>query len=142
MRRRALEDETLTDMIAPFAQIALYLTPLEAPQGTIPLVDPIAHADGTVFVRDLFFSGHTATTYLVFLVCRRAHWRWKALFFAVAVATGAMVVVQKTHYTIDVFAAPFFVYTAHGVVQDVRRVCGGLYDSDAPTSDKSKLKAS
>ncbi|KAF1323455.1 hypothetical protein FI667_g10567, partial [Globisporangium splendens] len=107
--------------------IALFLTPLEAPHGMIVLVDPIAHADGTIFVRDLFFSGHTATTCLVFLVCRREHWRWKMLFFAIACLTGSMVVVQKTHYTIDVFAAPFFVYTSHGIVQELRRYCDGMY---------------
>lgn len=100
--------------------VALYLTPLEAPTGTIPLVDPIAHADGIVFVRDLFFSGHTATTSVSFLVCRRQHAQWKALFLAMALITACLVLWQKTHYTIDVFAAPFFVYTSHGCVREVR----------------------
>lgn len=112
----------------------------------IPLVDPIAHADGNIFVRDLFFSGHTATTYLVFLVCRRVHWRWKTLFLAVALMTGSMVVVQKTHYTIDVFAAPFFVYTSHGIIQELRRACNGFYEltggiSVDQASAGSKIKA-
>lgn len=109
----------------------------------IPLIDPIAHADGTILVRDLFFSGHTATTFLVFLVCRCGHWHWKILFLVVALATGAMIVVQKIHYTIDVFAAPFFVYTSHGIIQEIRRACNGLHELNEghKTSAGSKLKA-
>lgn len=120
-------------MVCIGVQVALFLTPLEAPRGMVLLVDPIAHADGTILVRDLFFSGHTATTCLVFLVCRREHWGWKMLFFLITLATGSMVMVQKTHYTIDVFAAPFFVYTSHGIVQEFRRMCKGLHEPPAGT---------
>ncbi|KAF0687109.1 Aste57867_21080 [Aphanomyces stellatus] len=100
---------------------ALFLVPLEAPADTIPLVDPIAGGDGIVLMRDLFFSGHTATTFLMFLVCRRQDGWWKLLFLSMAATTAAMVTLQKTHYAIDVFAAPFFVYTCHGVVFEARR---------------------
>ncbi|ETW04970.1 hypothetical protein H310_04047 [Aphanomyces invadans] len=109
--------------------IALYLVPLEAPVGTIPLIDPIAGSDGVVLMRDLFFSGHTATTFLVFLTCRRQDAAWKGLFFVMAATTAFMVTLQKTHYAIDVFAAPFFVYTCHGMIYEVRSACRALHVS-------------
>ncbi|RHY86601.1 hypothetical protein DYB37_006135 [Aphanomyces astaci] len=107
--------------------MALYLVPLEAPMDTIPLIDPIAGSDGIVLMRDLFFSGHTATTFLVFLTCRRHDTAWKGLFFVMAATTAIMVTLQKTHYAIDVFAAPFFVYTCHGLVFEVRSACRALH---------------
>ncbi|DBA04497.1 TPA: hypothetical protein N0F65_011045 [Lagenidium giganteum] len=122
--------------------VTLYLTPLEAPRGTIPLVDPIAHADGIIFVRDLFFSGHTATTFIAFIICRREHLRWKLFFLAMTVATACMVVLQKTHYAIDVFAAPFFVYTAHGCVQELRKTVGSLLTSSSLEAPAVKVKQS
>ncbi|CAK4072260.1 unnamed protein product [Aphanomyces euteiches] len=107
--------------------VALFLVPLEVPADTIPLIDPIAGGDGVVLMRDLFFSGHTATTFLAFLTCRRQDWSWKLFFLCMALTTAAMVTLQKTHYAIDVFAAPFFVYTCHGVVYELRSQYNALY---------------
>ncbi|OQR89872.1 hypothetical protein ACHHYP_05984 [Achlya hypogyna] len=103
--------------------VALYLVPLEAPVGTIPLIDPIAGGDGIVLMRDLFFSGHTATTFVVFLVVRRQNVLWKSFFFVLALTTAILVMLQKTHYAIDVYAAPFFVYTCNSIVYDLRVAC-------------------
>ncbi|OQS06524.1 hypothetical protein THRCLA_01436 [Thraustotheca clavata] len=113
--------------------IALYLVPLEAPAGTVPLIDPIAGGDGIVLMRDLFFSGHTATTFVVFLVVRRQNVLWKSFFFILALTTAILVMLQKTHYAIDVYAAPFFVYTCNSIVYDLRTAC------NAACPPKSKL---
>ena len=46
----------------------MYAVPLDPPPGTIPLVDPFVElfgASGTTLTRDLFFSGHTATLFLL-----------------------------------------------------------------------------
>ncbi|KDO34408.1 hypothetical protein SPRG_01544 [Saprolegnia parasitica CBS 223.65] len=103
--------------------VALYLVPLEAPVGTVPLIDPIAGGDGIVLMRDLFFSGHTATTFMIFLVVRRQNVLWKSFFFVLALTTAILVMLQKTHYAIDVYAAPFFVYTCNSIVYDLRVAC-------------------
>ena len=94
-----------------------------------------------MYVRDLFFSGHTATTFLAFVATRRQHAAWKALFFGLFAATAAMVLVQKTHYTIDVFAAPFFVYTINSVVREARKWGHALYMATPVASKCSCVKA-
>jgi Ca2+/Na+ antiporter len=106
------------------------VTPLEVPKGTIPLVDPIANPKDGVLMRDLFFSGHTATTFVAFLVCRRQHMRWKLLLGFIAFVTAIMVLIQKTHYSIDVLSAPFFVHGSHTMTKELRRLCGLLYQVD------------
>ncbi|MGC4022959.1 MAG: hypothetical protein QM734_13955 [Cyclobacteriaceae bacterium] len=53
---------------------SLYLFTLEAPEGTIPLSDPFltVFAYGKeVFVKDLLFSGHISTLFLLFLIEER-----------------------------------------------------------------------
>ncbi len=56
------------------------------------------------FTKDLFFSGHTATTFLLLLYV----WRWKALRWPMLlahVAVVASVFLAHLHYTIDVLGA-------------------------------------
>jgi len=49
--------------------IAMYSLPLNPPPHTIPLVDPFVQlfGSGKVLMKDLFFSGHTATMFMLFL---------------------------------------------------------------------------
>ena len=56
-------------------------------------------------MRDLFFSGHTATMTLLALA-GRGRWRW--VLGGLTVAVGLLVLVQRVHYSYDVLAAPFF----------------------------------
>ena len=51
---------------------AMYVTALEPPAGMIALHDPLTEtlATGTLLTRDLFFSGHTSTVFLMFLITR------------------------------------------------------------------------
>ena len=102
---------------------ALYLLPLEPPPTMITLEDPIAHVVFGVTsspTRDLFFSGHTATVFIVVLSARTPPMR---ALFAVATATvGLLVLVQRCHYTVDVFAAPLFVLAVDYVVRNLTRV--------------------
>jgi len=90
---------------------ALYLVPLAPPQTIIPLADPIATLRteaGDVIANDLFFSGHTATMFLLFLAIDSI--RVRLFVFAGFVFIGVAVVLQHVHYCGDVFAAPFFAY--------------------------------
>ena len=118
--------------------LALYLTPLEAPPGTLPLVDPIAYPDGVVLVRDLFFSGHTATTFGLFIIVRRQDAKWRVFFALLTLLTATLVIVQKAHYTIDVLAAPCFVHTTHSVVVAARQWASAAFKTRSKSTKDSK----
>ena len=96
--------------------ITLYLVPLNAPAGMIPLVDPIVEKFGTgnLLTKDLFFSGHTATIFLLYLITNNK--KLKIIFLFCFIILAAAVLFQHVHYTIDVFAAPFFAYTSYRIV--------------------------
>ena len=64
-------------------------------------------------VRDLFFSGHTATMVLLALAGRGRTWRW--VLGLATVAVGLLVLVQRVHYSYDVLAAPFFAWLAYAL---------------------------
>jgi hypothetical protein len=94
--------------------ITLYSFPLEAPVDIIPLADPIVMAKsehGLIHTKDLFFSGHTATTFLCFLTTVNP--RLRAWFLIASLLVGMFVLLQHVHYTIDVIAAPFITYMCH-----------------------------
>jgi len=88
------------------------VTPLEAPPGMIPLDDPLVRllGPGKLLTKDLFFSGHTATLFL--LGCAVPGRRSRILFFVCTAIVGISVLWQHVHYTIDVLAAPLFAYAS------------------------------
>ncbi|HET8937243.1 MAG TPA: phosphatase PAP2-related protein [Polyangiales bacterium] len=96
-----------------FVRIAMmYCIPLEPPPGMIVLQDPFVRAfgDGNDLVKDLFFSGHTSTTFLCALTVTAKPLR--LLCLAASGCVAVLVLVQHTHYTIDVLVAPFVAFTA------------------------------
>ncbi len=92
---------------------AMYLLPLDPPPGIIELRDPFVEffGGGRTLTRDLFFSGHTSTMFLLFLVMPGR--RLRIAYACCTVIVGLCVVLQHVHYTVDVFAAPFFAYGAY-----------------------------
>jgi len=91
----------------------MWVTPLDPPPGMIPLEDPLVQRLGgasAVLTRDLFFSGHTSTLFLVSLAVPGP--RARPFFLACTAAVATCVLVQHVHYTVDVLAAPFFAYGA------------------------------
>jgi len=97
--------------------VTLFTFPLEAPEGIIPLVDPLVQWKSEysmVHTKDLFFSGHTATVFLCFLTTVNSKLR---IWFLIATfLVGFFVLLQHVHYTIDVVAAPFASYMCYKMV--------------------------
>lgn len=90
--------------------ITISLIPLEAPKDLIHLSDPfsILFYGSNLITKDLFFSGHTATLFLVGLCME--HKREKYIVFGATVILGVLLLIQHVHYTADVLAAPVFSY--------------------------------
>ncbi len=99
-------------VMVAFRIAVMWAAPLDPPIGIIGLRDPLAETlrAGQVLTRDLFFSGHVSTIFLLSLVARD---RWlRAFLLALAGLAAACVLWQHVHYTVDVLAAPVFAYAA------------------------------
>lgn len=95
--------------------LTINLFPLDPPAGLIPLIDPLSNAFyGEKYItKDLFFSGHTSSIFLIFLSLRR---RWDRLFaFVGSLIVGGLLLVQHVHYTIDVMGAFVFTYPLYWI---------------------------
>lgn len=96
--------------------IMMYLIPLNPPEGMISLNDPFVQFFGTgqILTKDLFFSGHTATIFLFYIVSEKKIFR--NLFLFATVLVGTSVLLQHVHYAIDVVSAPIFSYLSYRLV--------------------------
>lgn len=94
----------------------MYVVPLDPPVGIIRLKDPFVQLFdlGVVLTRDLYFSGHVATLFLLFLTAR--HRLLRAAFLLATVVVGAGLIWQHVHYTIDVLIAPFITFGCYRFV--------------------------
>jgi len=92
---------------------AMYLLPLEPPAKIIILNDPFVEffGSGKSLTKDLFFSGHTATLFILFLAAEKK--TIKIVFLISTIVVAVSVLLQHVHYTIDVFAAIFFTYACY-----------------------------
>ena len=90
--------------------LSINLFPLNPPVGLLPMVDPITNAFyGEVYItKDLFYSGHTSTLFLIFLCLRQQ--RDRLFAFIGSLLVGSLLLVQHVHYTIDVLGAFIFTY--------------------------------
>ncbi len=94
--------------------VSLYLFTLEAPEGTIPLSDPFltVFAYGKeVYVKDLFFSGHISTLFLLYMIEKRKSLQWLTLISALV--ASLFLAWQRVHYTLDMAAAPLIVIAVY-----------------------------
>jgi len=103
-----------------FRLIVMYLLPLEAPATLISLNDPFVQLLGTgeILTKDLFFSGHTATLFLLFLIMEKRV--IKIIFIASTILVGIAVMLQHVHYVVGVAVAPFFAYTSYKIIDGLK----------------------
>lgn len=92
--------------------ISIYLVPLNPPEQLIALRDPITNIfygkKHGFITKDLFYSGHTSTQFLMCLCFTKRSDKILALISTILV--GTLVLIQHVHYSIDVIAAPFLTY--------------------------------
>ncbi|MFH0734552.1 MAG: phosphatase PAP2-related protein [bacterium] len=102
-----------------FRVFCMFMLPLNPPIEIITLTDPFIafFATGITFKKDLFFSGHTATMFLMFLCLNKGP--LKIILFICTLLIGLLVLVQHVHYSIDVFAAPFFAYVSFIIAKKI-----------------------
>jgi membrane-associated phospholipid phosphatase len=112
-----------------FRTIAMYLVPLEAPKTILLLNDPFVQlfGKGEILTKDLFFSGHTATLFLLFLLTKNKI--LKVIFLVSTVTVGIAVLLQHVHYSIDVFVAPFVAYGAFRIITSLHIHYPGITNS-------------
>lgn len=88
--------------------LTISIVSLDPPEGLIDLVDPFTiifyHAEN--ITKDLFFSGHVSTLFLIGL-CLPGK-KDKLIAFSASGIMAVLVLVQHIHYTLDVIAAPLF----------------------------------
>jgi len=87
----------------------LYFIPLEPHPRIAVLQDPFIgyffYGEG-VITKDLFFSGHISSIFLLYLTATGRRLR---IFLALdALAMSVCMLFQHAHYTVDILAAPFF----------------------------------
>jgi len=120
---------TLTSVgfVVIFRMLTIFLIPLEPPHGIIPLRDPFLEQTlyaQQVLTKDLFFSGHTSSIFILFLI-NESKWIKRVLLLGTC-TVAVLLLVQKAHYTVDViFAIPFSfltVISARMLVQYVMQI--------------------
>lgn len=90
--------------------VSIGLIPLNAPESLIPIQDPISnYFYGPKFItKDLFFSGHTAAMFLMFLCLKQKIDKILACLATLIIAVALLL--QHVHYTMDVLMAPLITY--------------------------------
>ncbi len=93
--------------------VSMYLVPLEPPANIIPLEDSFLMStvySNKILMKDLFFSGHTASiALLIFLVEKK----WVSLVLLLCgVTVGTLLIMQHVHYSIDILGGFFFAWLA------------------------------
>jgi hypothetical protein len=92
----------------------IVLTPMHRPAGGFTVDgDPLFRIFGPymTFHHDLFFSSHTASPFMAYLLVRG---KWiRRFFLALSVLLALTVLLGRFHYSIDVFAAYFIAFAVH-----------------------------
>ena len=96
--------------------VMMYILPLAPPFGMIILEDPFVEFFGTgkTLLNDLFFSGHTASVFMLYLAVPK---KAKPVLLIVALLVPLGVLLQKVHYTVDVLVAPYISFCSYYIMK-------------------------
>ena len=114
-------------LLTVIRMITLSLVALNPPKYLLELKDPLSNLfyGNTFITKDLFFSGHTSTIFMIYLCLQKKSDRVFSLLASLVVAF--LLLVQHVHYTVDVVAAPFFAY---GCVWLAKKIVGSsMFDN-------------
>ena len=102
------------------------LHPFAVGPALLAILDPFSaigrNSAGIYLTKDLFFSGHIATTFLLYLFARRFG-KAGRVFLALNLATLGVVLLAHLHYTIDIIAAYAITYGIYRVSERCGRSC-------------------
>ena len=106
-----------------FRIFSISLIPLDPPIGTIILDDPILYwFGGGDITKDLFYSGHTSSTFMAFLITKNKKAKTFIGISLLIIVVGMLL--QRVHYSIDVYAAFFFTFTAYRLALFIKnKIC-------------------
>ncbi|HEY4334310.1 MAG TPA: phosphatase PAP2-related protein [Puia sp.] len=103
-------------ILTAFRCLMITLVPLDPPAGLIGLVDPVSnffYGSDKFVTKDLFFSGHTSSMFLLyFTVPGKTD---KKLAVLVTAVVGFLLLVQHVHYTLDVLGALVFCWISYQI---------------------------
>ncbi|MES2799544.1 MAG: phosphatase PAP2-related protein [Bacteroidota bacterium] len=110
-------------LICLFRIVALYLLPLKEQPTLIYLQDPFLNNmvyPGRI-VRDLFFSGHTALLFGMYLASGK-----RLILLIMSIVLGFSLIIQHVHYSIDVVVAIPITYFCYGITEFVLEKLNGI----------------
>ncbi len=105
-------------LLTVFRVVSMFFIPLDPPPSIIPLKDVFLENtfyEGNENLKDLFFSGHTATLFLLFFFVSNKYLKW--FFFVAATAVAIGVMIQHAHYSLDVIFAPLFAFLSYFIIR-------------------------
>ena len=101
--------------LTAFRALTITLVPLDPPVGLIGLADPLSNffygASDRFITKDLFFSGHTSSVFLLYLTVPGKTDKKLALVATAIVAF--LLLVQHVHYTLDILGGIVFCWLSY-----------------------------
>jgi len=102
--------------LTAFRCLTIKLVPLDPPVGLIGLVDPVSnffYGSDKFVTKDLFFSGHTSSMFLLYLTVPGK--KDKKLALVVTAIVAYLLLVQHVHYTLDILGAIIFCWLSYRI---------------------------
>lgn len=102
--------------------LTIWFFPLDPPVNLLPLIDPLSNTFyGKHYItRDLFYSGHTSSIFLLYLCLKNR--KDKVIALQCTIAVAFLLLIQHVHYTIDILFAPVFTYVLYRMAIIITRV--------------------